>query len=157
MRRRKRLKLLAAVVVVLAAGTTLALWPRPDRITRASYERIREGMSRADVEAVLGPPGDYRTGPTTPEYSLSGGQEGWNTGNGPALITFGDAAEWREPEGMLTCKWHGDRRVIRVTFDPDGRAVDAMLSEGVKRLDQAPLENIVWRAKRQWQKWFPER
>jgi hypothetical protein len=34
-------------------------------ITRENFGRFQIGMSRAEVEAILGPPGDYRTGPTT--------------------------------------------------------------------------------------------
>ena len=60
MRRRKLLVVLAGLAVV-AAGVVV-LWPRPDRITRENCDRIRPGMTRAEVEAILGPPDDYRTG-----------------------------------------------------------------------------------------------
>ena len=60
--RRRKLIALAGLAVLVAAGA-FVLWPRPDRITRANYDRIRMGMSRAEVEAILGPPGDYTTGP----------------------------------------------------------------------------------------------
>jgi hypothetical protein len=43
---------------------TLLLPPRASRVTRANYGRIEEGMSRAQVEEVLGGPGDYTTEPT---------------------------------------------------------------------------------------------
>ena len=63
MRRRTLLVVLAGLTVVVAAGAVV-LWPRtPSRITLENCNRIREGMSRAEVEAILGPPGDYRTGP----------------------------------------------------------------------------------------------
>jgi hypothetical protein len=53
----------AAVLVVLAGVAAFALWPRPGRITRENYDRISAGMSRAEVEVILGPPGDHTTGP----------------------------------------------------------------------------------------------
>jgi hypothetical protein len=61
MRRRTLLVALAGLAVMVAAGVG-ALWPRPSRVTGENFDRIEKGMSRAEIEAVLGPPGDYRTG-----------------------------------------------------------------------------------------------
>jgi hypothetical protein len=57
MRRRKLLVVLAGLAVVVAVGAVV-LWPRgePDRITQANFDRIHEGMTRAEVETLLGPP-----------------------------------------------------------------------------------------------------
>jgi outer membrane protein assembly factor BamE (lipoprotein component of BamABCDE complex) len=63
MRRRRILIVQAGLVVALFATVVLLLWPRPDLITRENIERIREGMSREEMEAILGAPGDYRTRP----------------------------------------------------------------------------------------------
>ena len=57
----RRRKLIAAVGLV-AVGA-FVMWPRMDRITRENFDRISKGMSRAEVEAILGPPGDYSGGP----------------------------------------------------------------------------------------------
>jgi hypothetical protein len=38
--------------------------PRP-WVTQESVHRIKSGMSRAEVEAILGPPGDYTTRPVS--------------------------------------------------------------------------------------------
>jgi len=43
-----------------------ALVPRPSRVTRAAFERIEKGMTRAEVHKILGPPGDYSTQPYLP-------------------------------------------------------------------------------------------
>jgi hypothetical protein len=52
-------------MAVLVAVGTLGLWPRQDRIPHENFDRIRDGISLAEVEAILGPLGDYRTRPTT--------------------------------------------------------------------------------------------
>jgi hypothetical protein len=49
MRRRKRLAVVG--LAVLVAVGALVLWPRPDRITRENGDRIKDGMSRAEVGA----------------------------------------------------------------------------------------------------------
>jgi hypothetical protein len=59
-RHRKRLLLLLLSLAVLIAVFGSFLLPRPDaRITPANCDRIREGMTRQEVEAILGPPGNY--------------------------------------------------------------------------------------------------
>ncbi len=60
MRRRKLLGLAAALLV---GSVALLLWPRAPRFPREKFDRITHGMSRADIEALLGPPGDFTTGP----------------------------------------------------------------------------------------------
>src|SRR5262249_25897299 len=43
-------------------GTLVPALPRPSPVTFANDERISKGVTRAEVEAILGgPPGDYRT------------------------------------------------------------------------------------------------
>jgi hypothetical protein len=68
MRRRKlRWVVAAGVALGLACFVALALWPRPDRITQENCDRITRGMSREEVCALLGPPGDSRTILTEPD------------------------------------------------------------------------------------------
>src|SRR5262245_13696687 len=62
MRRRKPLVALAALAVVAAAGVVV-VWPRAERVTRGNFDRIRDGMSRGEVAAILGAPGDYHRPP----------------------------------------------------------------------------------------------
>jgi hypothetical protein len=45
MPRRKLRVVLASLAVVVAAGAVVP-WPRPDRITQDSYDRIQEGITR---------------------------------------------------------------------------------------------------------------
>jgi hypothetical protein len=101
MRRRKPLVALAGLAVVVAAGVVV-LWPRtaPERITRENYDRIRNGMSRAEVEAILGPPRDYSTGPL--QYAgrsiqMFGGSRGTHrTGSYEPFATVGVQREVME-------------------------------------------------------------
>jgi hypothetical protein len=60
------------LAVVVAVGVVV-LWPRADRITKENLGRIRLGMSAAEVEVVLGPPGDYRSGRGESHW----GHDGW--------------------------------------------------------------------------------
>src|ERR1700722_4514702 len=64
MRRRKQLAALAGLAVMLTAWAAV-LMARADPVTRETFDLIQEGMNRREVEAILGPPKDYRTGPTT--------------------------------------------------------------------------------------------
>jgi hypothetical protein len=141
--RRRKLVVLVVGLAALVAVAMLVLWPRPDRITRENYERIKEGMSRAEVESLLGAPGDYRTGPVgyqTAEYKEAVGR--------PASISL---------RGTKPALWLGDRGLVEVAFGQDGRALDSESGfyRGVK-LAQDPLDNLLWRAERQWRRWFPE-
>jgi hypothetical protein len=152
MRRLKRRWVVAGLVVLAAAGA-VTLWPRPERITRENYECIRDGMSRAEVEAVLGPPGDYRTAPTEAPPLLGGDF-------GPALIvmhsTAIDAIEIHSAATTPVEKlvWHGDQGNIKVWIDSDGVASRSFSVR--QKVAQSHLDNLLWRAKRQWRKWFPE-
>jgi hypothetical protein len=63
-RRRLVLALILLACAVLAGASAWLFWPRT-AITRANAEKIEEGMTRAEVEALLGGPHrDDATGPT---------------------------------------------------------------------------------------------
>jgi hypothetical protein len=129
MRRRKLLVALAGLAVVIAAG--VVVWPRPLWATRANYDRIRdrEGIvTRAEVEAILGPPGDYRTVLT----SDSG-----------VPLQQSNCESWVVNEGHVLVWYYDDDVVSSWALFP---------AVAVK---QTPLENLLWRAKRQWHRWFP--
>jgi hypothetical protein len=83
----------SAAALLMCAGS-LALLALRDPITRANWDRITDGMTRPEVERLLGKPGgDF---PGTP-----GG------------IPHPD---WR------TCQWTGRQEWIEVQFDADGFA-----------------------------------
>jgi hypothetical protein len=141
--RRQRLVLAAAILAVVLATAAVVLRRQEDRITQDNCDRIREGMTPAEVEAILGPQGDYRNGPTEPEY----------------LNPYPSGIDWDWAE-----VWQGDRGAIlvyRKGHDPciigsgPDRVEGARFVE-VQRVQQNPLANLVWLAKRQWRHWFPE-
>jgi hypothetical protein len=139
MRRWKLLAALAGLAVLVAVGA-VALRPRPQRITRESFNRIEKGMTRAEVEAILGPwrrqSWDCRTGPTRQDL---------------AAETFAD------PEvqaGGCQLVWASETVWIALRFDTSWR-VDRRRKWPSVREDQGALDNLRWRAERQWREWFP--
>jgi hypothetical protein len=154
MRRRTLLVALVGLAVVVAAGVVV-LWPRPpSRITRENYGLIREGMTRAEVEAILGPPGDYRT--RLGESELS--DQSWNpdlADYGPKIATWLTLDDNGRPLAPVSAGiWISDSIRIDVwTLDDSGRV---MGTEAMARRSAGTLDNLLWRLKRQWRRWFPE-
>jgi hypothetical protein len=143
MRKRKLIAAAVGLAVLVAAGA-FVLWPRTDRITRENFDRIKEGMSRAEVEAILGPPGDYRTGPVV--YFTPTDRD----------VMDEPSVPFEDPDSAL---WLGDRAGGRVGFDEAGCVTiwDASLEcRSGERVSQGPVDNLLWRAERLWRKWFSE-
>jgi hypothetical protein len=146
MRRRTLLVALAGLAVLVAVGVVV-LWPGPDRITRANFQRIKQGMRRAEVEAILGPPGDYRTGPMD-MFQIEFGSD--FEGDAGLWVRWASRGYVAEP-GM----WLSDEAQIYLVFDRED-AVRHMVRLSGKLVDSDPLDNLLWRAKRQWRRWIPE-
>jgi hypothetical protein len=128
---------LAGLAVLMAGAVVLWLQLLPDpasRITRENFDRIRRGMSRAEVHAILGPPGDYRNGPMAHEPAWLKIVPGWHY-------------DWAE--------WEGDAGAAVVGFDDSGQVQQKqfLVSEPT---GHGPLDTLLWRAKRLWRQWFPE-
>jgi hypothetical protein len=152
----QRLALLAlAIGLVVLAAWMFVLWQRPSRITEENFERIQPGMSRAEVEAILGPPGDYRTGRGESKMSESVMPPIWHPDRDPfdRALTI---TTWRE---MGRSEQHG-------TWIGDSLSIDVIVAEAehvqeryacTRRVTQGPFDNLLWRAKRQWRRWFPEK
>jgi hypothetical protein len=151
MRRRKLLVVLAGLAVVGAAlaGKMLALElrARPDRITRENLARIKEGMSRGEVEAILGPPGDYSSGPV--DFAGSG-----RSRPPDELVFTPGRREAFEDKTWERFEWRNDRRIVWIYFEPSGKVLSESDSM-VQRIDQSLSESVFWRAKREWRRWFP--
>ena len=85
------------VVVVVAMLPSIYRKINPPAVSRERFERLKKGMSREEVEAIIGvPPGTYET-----ERRISLG-----------LFPI--------PPGEI---WNGDEGIIDVCFDDTGHAV----------------------------------
>jgi hypothetical protein len=138
MRRRKLVVALAGLAVVVV------LWPRASsRITEENSNRIRRGMTPSEVEAILGKAGDYRSGPTEIDVFTywPNAPTGTYWPNPPVKnppVTY-----WESDTGQIGV-WFADDRAMRAKYTP------------LRRVPQGPLDALLWRAKRQWHRWFPE-
>jgi hypothetical protein len=131
---RRRIGFLIGVAVgLLLVGTLLPIvLPRPSPVTLAVFERIEQGMTRAEVEGVLGgPPGDYRTRPTSRVWI--------SLGEGGSMVAMG----FRSRE-----TWEGDEGSIEVTFD--GGIVEATDFTEMTPQPMAVWDLICWRLDRAW-------
>lgn len=105
---RRRVLLLGSVAVVAAlALTAWAVWPRqPLVITEANILRIKEGMTRAEVEAILG--GRARNDVGRAAYGS------YPDGLWASAVTHGAVQEWIGPEYAVGVVFRDDDRVLLV-------------------------------------------
>ena len=103
-----------AVGLVLAGGLIALLRPQHCPVGRAAAGRIEEGMTRAEVHAVLGgPPGDYRTRPHPHRYCAFV--------DGPAVGMMPFVERWGGDEGTVSVHYShqtpGHERAMPGTFE----------------------------------------
>jgi hypothetical protein len=95
---------LGAVLFWRLALSFMVTEPRKITFSREDTNRISIGMTRSEVEAILGvPPGDYTTGPCDEPPNLGG---------------------W--PFGRTS--WASDMGAISIRFDPGGRVQEVAFS-----------------------------
>lgn len=146
MRSRKLRWVLDGLTLALLAVGAFLVWPREDRITQTNFARIREGMTRADVEAILGPPGEYDTRPT-PYW------KDW--GDSHKQVVFDEAEFWRALNALSpTQEWSTDTALIKVLYDRSGTTVAAEYWV-MRREPTSPLDDLLWRVQQTWRRWFP--
>jgi hypothetical protein len=132
---------LAGLAVVVAVGATVLWPPVEDRITFENFQRLRGGMTNAEVTAVLGPPGDYETG------------QGILVADSRRDAIF-DAGEFARAPFSTQEEWGSDNALIKVSYSTSGKTVAAFYW-GAELEAAGPFDNLLWRAKRQWHRWFP--
>jgi hypothetical protein len=137
MRTRRLPRVLALAILALLVAGIAALWPGSDQITRDNFKRIHRGMTRDDVRAILGPPGDRTTLPTEPAPVFE-----VLFVDGP--LTDNDASEWTGNAG-----W------IQLDFDARGKVIQGQLI-GQAPLKLGMLDLLLWRIERQWNHWFAD-
>jgi hypothetical protein len=139
MRRRKLLGAVAVGLLALVAAGAFVLRPQPERITRENGARIRLGMNINQVRGILGPPGDHSTGPVIAD------------GSPKAALGF---RRFSSNSSNRSDVWVSDSAQVRVKWDDDTSFL--VVYTPMTRVPQPFLDNLLWRAKRQWRKWFPE-
>jgi hypothetical protein len=135
-RRTRRLLLFGlptAVVVVLLA--VWLLWPR-SALTRENAAKIREGMTRAEVEALLGGPArNESTGLTNPDIRTPDAAEHSRVETQMAERMLEVAA------GGTVWGWTSDRVAVHVRFDEAGR-VSVVEVFPLRRAAEDPLDRL---------------
>jgi hypothetical protein len=110
-------RLIAGVVVVLAIGGCRG----NKNLTKANFDKIQSGMTLAEVQTLLGGPGETEGG----DLGLAEG-----SGGAAAVGVGGDLATMSQPRSkMKTYKWGNDSRYIKVTFNGEKVAGDNYKSE----------------------------
>jgi hypothetical protein len=128
--------LIASLVVLVAVATRPILFPAGNpRLTPENFDRIREGMKLADVEAIIRPPGDYRTIPTEPVYATIG----------TAYVGGGQDYE--------ALQWIGNEAVLVVNVFLHSREVRDSGYEPIKPDPVGLFDLLRWR----WNRWRESR
>lgn len=103
---------LRRLVAVAVACTILALpgCKRNAKLTQANFDKIKEGMSLAEVQAILGPDGE-----TDPDLTMAEGSSvAGAVGIGGDLQSMGAGKS-----AIAVYRWGSDKRHIKVTFVRD--------------------------------------
>jgi hypothetical protein len=137
---RLRNRFLFPFVLVLVAGLVTGLWllwPRT-AITLENAAQIREGMTKQEVEAILGgPPRNETTGPVTVEPA-----------DATALLQFAVAEpvhgiklldEQADPPSLRT--WRSNQALVCVALDP-GERVLRFVAIPLRRVDETLLDML---------------
>jgi hypothetical protein len=138
----RRTRLLGLLVLVglaelLAIGAFVVLTdPDQSTIMLGHYCRIKMGMSRDEVETILGPPGDYTTGPVWWPEGMVGHRE---LGDFHIESEGSGDESFPPPEGIS--EWIRDAARIRVNYGLKGVCFKKFQPAGPKK-SAAPKRGI---------------
>jgi hypothetical protein len=116
---KRKMKWLGAAIATLALCAAAAWFLRPAGrpITVETYERLRPGMPRDEVEVVLGGPGG-----TCNDFSRWLNNRSPTIGSGSDLLNLQWLnGQWVQPRIKY---WYQDSGIIIVRFDADDRVAD---------------------------------
>jgi hypothetical protein len=140
----------AAVAVCIALAVAWVFLPQ-ERIGPAAYDRIKVGMTRQQVEGIIGlPTGDYYTGPRSPS-SMSGPYGTLNKEAGVRRSDLSDGPRGfasRDGRRVKLEQWWGDNYIVEVGFGEDGAAVGCDLYDV-----DPPLHPDLLTRLRSWSRW----
>jgi hypothetical protein len=138
---RRLLLALFTVALILFGGIFPLLFPHPSRITKGTYDRIKRGMSQAEVEAICGgPPGDYRTRPREPPES--------------GTCYFAWILHLPKEGPVTRLCWQGDEGEVLGLTDDAGVVIGIGFRDHAKA-DVGAIELFRWRLNRLKRRWFP--
>jgi hypothetical protein len=142
--RRRTTRIAAAVVLAGAVAAGAVLFASgPSRITLANFDLIHDGMTLRELEALLGPAGDYATGPTIPQFEFEESvlsfvrEVSKNFGPENRDLATLQKLEWEGDDGFIEV-WLDSGIVSRCTFTPTCRA------------ETSTLEFLRWQLERLW-------
>ena len=155
----KRILIASAAAGVILAFAVWELMPqRQAKATKENFSLIKNtSMSRNELVALLGPPGDYRSGPTRtfmpkrfcisimdPNMTFTPEDIEEETAVRDFWGSYQDAEvnAWQSDEGEILVKL-ADDHVVRAYFLQN------------ERLNETYLENLQWRAERPFRRWIP--
>jgi hypothetical protein len=148
MRRRKLLLVLAGLAAAVCVAGAVVVWPLVHPITQVNSYRIRERMALAEVEAILGPPGDYCTGPLRTDWNPN-----WTVPDDMAAEPYKRWATNIKDVYYRGC-WCRDTRVVCLFLNSNSM-VYWVQDSCIARVNQSPVDNLLWRINRPWHRWFP--
>jgi hypothetical protein len=131
------LALIGATTLVIASASLL--WP--SRVARETANRIHPGMSRAEVEAILGPKAELIYRPLVPSQK-------------PQQVVQ-DAGSRQAIACVPVYRWGDDSGAIWITFDDARRVDDVYYYPPRQIVDPSFLESLCSWVKSKWQRWFP--
>lgn len=111
---RRRVLLTLGLLALLFTGGVAVLWLTGPghRISKEGWAGIKQGMSRANVETVIGTPaGDYRKQQTTTR-SLKTTRDYWGTAGAHQL-------EWLADDGIIRVQFDANDTAIGAAYFPD--------------------------------------
>lgn len=161
MRGRKLLWMSAVVLALVAVGAITR--PPADRVTKENYDRIRGDTGLAEVESLLGPPGDYRTGPGETEPPMRGSflmstlwtwipdADDGRTSAGIMPVSVRDGPAGHK---VIYAAWVGDEGQVHLTIVSDFVLFQSF--DARRKVERGPLDHIRWQLGRYWRKWFPK-
>ena len=128
---RRRLLLFGVPLALVAIGVSGWLLYPTTAITRENAAKIQDGMTRRQVEAILGgPPRDETTGPILPEDDSL---DGWG------LFMLMMEPKKHPTTARQPCYWFSDHVTVMVYFHNDGH-MDFHMELAMRRRPENPLE-----------------
>lgn len=99
---------LLLVLLLMGVGSFFVTAPNhPSMITRENFDRVQEGMTEAEAEAILGPQGDYSTRPVIVFVHGVSYRRWWVSDDGVVSITVRwDDGDRSKPSRIATKHFH---------------------------------------------------